>query len=329
MKISKPAIVAVISAMVLLPTLNSCKPKADANAPFPVRFAVLAPGVGTAYLEFAKEKGVFATKGIDLQLNYCLNGGNEGNAAIASGQIDAGSYGPPVLTAIVRGLKLKIISATTDTINTGSILAGGPNIKSVNDLRGKIVATTTKGMAPYQHTFTILEQYGITAKDVKLMPANGNLGVGMLKSGQADGAILSELDLAWAQKLGFAHPLDTSGKYLGSYQQMYVFASDKLLKENFDKAQKLQEAIVEANQIAQDSFPAYFSYVRQKYGQEYDSLSLDAYLRKNLKDNSHFTIYPNAVRNYMQLMVKWEDFKQSEVDAVTNEKLFDPRFVKF
>ena len=72
----------------------SCKDQAVKLEP--VRFAVLTPGVGTASLEFARDQGLFKKAGIDLQLKYFQGGGNEGNVAIAGGQIDAGNYGPPV-----------------------------------------------------------------------------------------------------------------------------------------------------------------------------------------------------------------------------------------
>jgi ABC-type nitrate/sulfonate/bicarbonate transport system substrate-binding protein len=293
-----------------------------------IRFAVLTPGIGTAYLEYARDNGVFSRNGIDLKLQYFLSGGNEGNAAIASGQIDAGTYGPPVLTAIVRGLKIKIIGSTSDTISDGSILAGRPSIKTVKDLRGKIIATTMKGMSPYQHAFTILEHHGLTAADVKLRPSNGNVGTQLLKAGQADAAILGELDLGIAQKMGFAHPLDTSGKYLGSYQSNFIFASHKFLDHKPDVVGNLVSALVEANHLAETEFEEYFKYVKKNYGKAYDSTDLRNYLIKtHAIKNLDFKVYPSAVRNYLQLMVKWGDFKQAEIDSLPDSRIYDLRFL--
>src|ERR1035437_4975669 len=141
-----------------------CKNSTDKSMEI-VRFAVLTPGVSTAVLEFAKDSGLFRKEGIDLQLRYFFGGGNEGNVAIAGGQVDLGSYGPPVYTAIVRGLKIKILAATTKPGHKGSILVGRPEIKRVEDLRGKVIATTTKSMSPYQQVQTILAAHGMNETD--------------------------------------------------------------------------------------------------------------------------------------------------------------------
>ncbi len=256
--------------------------------------------------------------GIDLKLQYFFGGGNEGNAAIASGQIDTGTYGPPVLTAIVRGLKIKIIGATSDTVSIGNILAARPYIKKVEDLRGKVIATTMKGMSPYQHVFIILEKHGLTAKDVHLRPAQGNIGLQLLKAGQADATTLSELDLAFAEKNGFAHPLDTSWKYLGTYQSGYIFVSQNLIDKRTDIVRNLIAAILESNQLASTSFDGYFSYVKEHYAKAYDSTQVRNYLKKSIDDRGLYcTVYPAAVRKYLQWMVKWGDFKQEEIDSLT------------
>jgi ABC-type nitrate/sulfonate/bicarbonate transport system substrate-binding protein len=321
---ARPAILLIL--IIAMMGLISCnKPKSSLTT---INFAVLSPGIGTAYLEFARDQGVFAKRNIDLKIQYFLGGGNEGNSAIASGQIDAGTYGPPVLTAIVRGLKIKIIGSTSDTISDGSILAGRPSIKKVEDLKGKVIATTTKGMSPYQHTFTILEHHGLKASDVLLRPAQGNVGMQLLKAGQADAAILGELDLGIALKNGFAHPLDTSGKYLGAYQSNFIFASQKLIDQKPAVVSELVSALVEANQLVTDDFERYFAYVKKTYGKAYDSTQLSNYLKKThgIK-NLDFRVYPSAVHRYLELMVKWEDFKQVEVDSLKDSRLYDLRFL--
>lgn len=311
--------------IMLLGFISCNKPKTSLVT---INFAVLSPGIGTAYLEFARNQGVFAKRNIDLKIQYFLGGGNEGNSAIASGQIDAGTYGPPVLTAIVRGLKIKIIGSTSDTISEGSILAGRPSIKKVEDLKGKVIATTTKGMSPYQHTFTILEHHGLKASDVLLRPAQSNVGMQLLRAGQADAAILGELDLGVAQRNGFAHPLDTSGKYLGAYQSNFIFASMKLIDQKPAVVSNLISALVEANQLVIDDFENYFAYVKKSYGKAYDSTQLRNYLKKTHRiKNLDFRVYPSAVHRYLDLMVKWEDFKKAEVDSLKDSRLYDLRFL--
>jgi hypothetical protein len=77
-----------------------------------------------------------------------------------------------------------------------------------------------------------------------------------------------------------------------------------------------------------DDFEGYFTYVRKTYGNAYDAADLRRYLKKTYdRRNKSFEVYPFAVRNYLKLMVKWEDFKQAEIDSISDSKLFDLAFL--
>jgi ABC-type nitrate/sulfonate/bicarbonate transport system substrate-binding protein len=293
----------------------------------PVRFAVLTPGVSTAVLEFARDSGLFRKNGIDVQLRYFFGGGNEGNVAIAGGQVDLGSYGPPVYTAIVRGLKIKILAATTKPGHKGSILVGRPEIKRVEDLRGKVIATTTKSMSPYQQVQTILAAHGMSETDFVLQPANGGSGFPLLKSGQVQATLLTELDLSLAEKGGFGHALDTSGKYLKDYQSAFLFGYGDFLQKKPEVAKAFVRTFFEARRYARDHFEDFQAYAREKYGKKYDSLAFRRTLLEAQKDWGDGAIDTGAVRTYLRYMVGWGDFKKIEVDTLQDKTLFDLRFL--
>jgi ABC-type nitrate/sulfonate/bicarbonate transport system substrate-binding protein len=292
-----------------------------------VRFAVLTPGVSTAVLEFARDSGLFRKSGIDVQLRYFFGGGNEGNVAIAGGQIDLGSYGPPVYTAIVRGLKIRILAATSRPAHKGSILVGRPEIKRVEDLRGKVIATTTKSMSPYQQVQTILAAHGMSETDFVLQPANGGSGFPLLKSGQAQATLLSELDLSLAEKGGFGHALDTSGKYLKDYQSSFIFGHQDFLRKKPEVAKAFVRTFFEARRFARDHFEDFQAYAREKYGKKYDSLAFRRTLLESQKDWGDGSVDTGAVRTYLRYMVGWGDFKKIEIDTLQDRTLFDLRFL--
>jgi ABC-type nitrate/sulfonate/bicarbonate transport system substrate-binding protein len=293
-----------------------------------VRFAVLSPGAATAVLEFGRDSGVFLKHGIALKIRYFYGGGNEGNAAIASGQLDAGAYGPPILTAIVRGLPIKIVAATAPPRARGSILAARPEIKSVAELKGKVLATSNRSMSPYQHAITILKAHGLGERDFKLLVANGSNSVQLLRTGQAQGAMLSELDLAFARTHGFAHGLDTSGKYLGDYQSSFIFASEGFLKDKPDLAARLLRAFFESREFACARPEAFFAYAYAKYGEKYDAeLYRESLVRAQEDWSMDGAIDASAVRLYLGYMVGWGDFRQSEVDSIPDNRLFDLSFL--
>lgn len=293
----------------------------------PVRFAVLTPGASTAPLEFARDQGLFKKAGIDLQLNYFQGGGNEGNVAIAGGQIDAGNYGPPVYTAIVRGLKIKILAATTKPGHKGSILVAAPSIKSVEELKGKVIATTNKSMSPYQHVQTILRAHGLSERDFVLQPSNGGSGFPLLKSGQVQATLLGELDLSLAEKGGFGHALDTSGKYLKDYQSNFLFGYVPFLEKKPELAKTFIRTFFESRTYAREHFEEFFAYARNKYGKKYDSLAFRQSLIEAQDEWGDGTIDTAAVRTYLRYMVGWGDFQKIEIDTLKDETLFDLRFL--
>lgn len=309
-----------------LALLGGCKEKKTAALEV-VRFAVLTPGTSTAPLEFAVEKGLFRDSGIDLQLKYFYGGGNEGNVAIAGGQIDFGSYGPPVFTAIVRGLKIRILAATSKPAHRGSILVAKPEFKSVKELKGKVIATTTKSMSPYQHVQTILEAHGIKETEFVLQPSHGGTGLQLLKSGQADATTLSELDLSIAEKGGFGHALDTSGKYLEDYQSSFLFGRKDVLESNPELARRFVGAFFESRRLAAANFEEFFAFARSKYGKKYDSIPFRKALLQAQEDWGDGSVDTTATRRYLRYMVAWGDFKPVEIDTLQDATLFDLRFL--
>jgi ABC-type nitrate/sulfonate/bicarbonate transport system substrate-binding protein len=293
-----------------------------------VRFAVLQPSLSTAYLELAKARGVFQRHGIDLQIRYFFGGGNEGNAAIISGQIDAGSYGPPALIGIVRGLPIRVVAAPPQPIGVGSWLVARKGIPTVEDLRGKVVASAAAGMSPYQHLLTILKAHGLTIHDVRHYVANGSTGLQVLQSGQADAAILGELDADWAKQQGFGHPLDNSGKYLGVFQSSSIFASLAFIQGKPDVLRALIAALLEARVYARDHFEEYYGFARARYGKKYDAGVLRAYLKRNLGEwKFDGAVNKKAVRRYYDDMVEWGDLKREEVDRLQDADIYDLRFL--
>lgn len=313
-------------AMVFLALTAGCESKLSTEL-VPIRFCVNA-GAATTLLEFARDSGLFRDSGIDLRLRY--GGGNQGNVSIASGDVDAGAYGSPLLTAIVRGLRIKLVAATAPPRNKGSILAARPDIKKVEDLRGKIVAGSGKGNGPYQQLMVILRAHGLEEGDFKFFPSVGMAGASstmqLLKTGQIDASLLGELDLALAESLGIAHPLDTSGKYQKIYQSSFVFVRQDVIDKDPETVRKLVGAFFDARRYAHDHFDEYFEYSYRKYGKSYPPEALRKSLRDAEADWGDGSVDTAAVHNALRAAVEWGDYKASEI-RIPDERFFDLRFL--
>jgi len=292
-----------------------------------VRFITFS-GSSATPLEYARDHGIFRDSGIDLQFVY--GGGSQGNVMIASKQVDAGAYGSPLLTAVIRGLKIKLIAASSPPRNVGSILVARPEIKRVEDLRGKTIAGSAKGNGPYQQLMVILRAHGIKEGDFKLFLSGGTAGssatIQLLKIGQVDAALLGGLDLALAQSQGIAYPLDTSGKYQKRYQSSFVFARQELIDEHPEVARRLLGAWLESRKYALAHFDDYCAYAYKRYGKAYPFEAFRTSTRNSMDEWGDGTIDTVAVHNALKYAVEWGDYKPEEIQ-IPDERFFDLRFL--
>lgn len=65
-------------------------------------------------------------------------------------------------------------------------VAADSSIESVEDLKGKVVCTQSKGNAAYKMTWKVLDAYGITEKDVNMNYVGFTDAVDLIKDGHAD-----------------------------------------------------------------------------------------------------------------------------------------------
>ena len=115
----------------------------SASAPVKVVIAYAAMNARLVPLWAAEEKGFFNKYGVDAQLVF-VRGAPTLNAAMVSGDIQLGyTGGTAVLGATVGGADLKILAVFTNRVTYD--LVARPNIKSLEDLRGKQVGVTSIG----------------------------------------------------------------------------------------------------------------------------------------------------------------------------------------
>jgi len=323
----RPQLALLLLALLIGVAVAGCHRKGNANTLKPIRFCVNA-GASTTLLEFAIEKGVFRDSGIDLRLRY--GGGSQGNVAIAAGDVDAGAYGSPLLTAVIRGLRIKLVAATAPPRNRGSVLAGRPEIRRVEDLRGKVIAGSGKGNGPYQQMMVILRAHGLREGDFKLFPSAGSAGASatlqLMKTGQVDAATFGELDLALAESQGIAHPLDTSGKYQQIYQSAFVFVHQDLIDRDSQTVRKLVGAFFDARRFASARFEEYCEYSRKKYGKAYPPDAFRRSLKNAEVEWGDGSIDTAAVHNALRSAVEWGDYKPEEI-RIPDDRFFDLRFL--
>ncbi len=138
-------------------------------------------------LRVAIAKGFFADEG--LEPNPVLMRGNIATVALANGDTDFALNITTALQGTLQGLGLKLVAV----LNTRPLfsLAVRPEIKSINDLKGKTFAVNAFGFTQAILTETQLQHLGLKKGDYRLIAAGGTEGrVAAMERNLAQGTLV-------------------------------------------------------------------------------------------------------------------------------------------
>jgi NitT/TauT family transport system substrate-binding protein len=154
-----------IYVLILLAILFSATTLWGAEA-FRVGFPSLATGFAPSWV--AADKGIWKKHGLDVELIF-LRGGARTVSALIGGSVDfiiGSDLG--VTTAIIQGAALTRVGVTTNTL--GYSMVSQPGLKTIRDLKGKIVGITPGRDAAYARVVKLLRDNGMDAsKDVTFL----------------------------------------------------------------------------------------------------------------------------------------------------------------
>src|SRR5690242_21054972 len=152
--------------LIFVGLLSFCNCDSASAEPFRVGFPSLATGFAPSWV--AADKGIWKKHGLDVELIF-LRGGSRTVSALLGGSVDfiiGSDLG--ATTAILQGAKLTRVGTTTNTL--GYSLVTQPGIKTVRDLKGKIIGITPGRDAAYARVVKLLRDNGMDAsKDVTFL----------------------------------------------------------------------------------------------------------------------------------------------------------------
>src|SRR5215467_12055104 len=131
-----------------------------------VGYPSLATGFAPSWV--TSDKGIWKKHGLGVELVF-LRGGSRTVSALIGGSVDF-IFGSDlgVTTAILQGASLTRVGVTTNTL--GYSLVTQPNVKTVRDLKGKIIGITPGRDADYARVVKLLRDNGMDAsKDVTFL----------------------------------------------------------------------------------------------------------------------------------------------------------------
>src|SRR5206468_3794189 len=186
MNMSKRILLTLFVAVILMaPLMSAQQPLQKTAINFPTRSGASWP------MFIAKEGGYYQKYGLDV--NLVFGAGTIGVAMIASGEAAmTNSSMEQALQASSRDPGSLVMMGST--LNRGQFaLMAAKGIGNVKELKGKRLAVSQIGDAPYNYTLALLAKFGLNARDVQWIPVgiDANARAVALSSGRADATLLT------------------------------------------------------------------------------------------------------------------------------------------
>jgi ABC-type nitrate/sulfonate/bicarbonate transport system substrate-binding protein len=200
-------------------------------------------------LRVAIAKGYFKEQGIGVEPVF-IRGGPAALAAMVSGDADFGSIGgaQAIIRARARGLDVSIIGSISNSVNYAVI--GAKGIKTVADLKGKIVGVTGAGAFSDFAVRTYLKKNALEPDKDVILRAVGNttMRAAALENGLVMAAPFSPEDAVRLTAKGF--PLIVNMSESLAIPQSILIARDTLLEKYPDTSKRFLKALILGIQLA-------------------------------------------------------------------------------
>jgi NitT/TauT family transport system substrate-binding protein len=194
-------------------------------------------------------RGFFKSQGLQIE-PILIRGGPAAIAALISGEVDFASIGgaQAVFRGKARGLDLAIVGCISSTTNY--ILLGSKPVRSVEDLKGKVIGITGAGTYSEFAMRAFLKKQNINPdKDVLLRAIGGTvLRAAALEKGMIAAAPFSTEDAVRLMKAGYPL-LNNFNESLGIPQNIIV-TRNEMLEKFPETSKRVLKAYIQGIQVA-------------------------------------------------------------------------------
>ncbi len=194
-----------------------------------VRFSTTGISISELPFKVAQVKGFWREEGLDVEA--ILIRGAVGMQALLGGSVDYTSASGSTIAAAVRGLPVKLVFISS--AKPQFELMSQPQIKSVQDLKGKIVGISSRGGSNDLMLQIILQKNGLAPnKDVTVIIVGAQEeSVIALRTGRIAAALITPPRNFMLQRDGF-NRIAYSGDYMSTYANGGIGLTDEKIKTN-------------------------------------------------------------------------------------------------
>ena len=212
-----------------------------------VRFAYPAKSLNYLPITMGRDKGMFQAEGIDLQM--VLVASTIQVAALTTGDIDFSGAQSQVMAGAARGLPVKVVGFLT--IKPSFWLMAKPEIKSMADLKGKIIGTTAIGSSTDTLARFLVSKNGLTPdREVAFIGTGTTANIlTAMKAGSVDAGVLSPPFNAMATQMGYR-----TLAYFGDYVEQSlsgVGTADRMIRERPELVKRMLVATIRSLRFIQ------------------------------------------------------------------------------
>ena len=197
----------------------------------------------TAAYWVAKDGGIFARYGLDIELIF-ISGSTRGIQSLIAGDVSfVGATGTAVINGKLAGGDIAIISSLTNTLPY--YIIGNPAIKSPENLKGKSAGVHIPGTAADFALRFALKRAGLSYKDIKAVTVGGSAArIAAVMSGQLDFTIVPEAEKIRGEQGGLKVIMDMA-KLNIPFQLTCTVTSKKMIRENPDTVRRMVKSTAE------------------------------------------------------------------------------------
>ena len=276
---------------------------------------------GSTSLPFviAEEKGFFKAEGVNaivviMQNQVVVNG-------VVARNVDYGGTFSNFIGAALSGLPVRIVMSAMD--GSDHYLVTSPNIKRVEDLKGKNFGISSFGGTPHSEAIMILRKHGMTEKDVTFLQIGGSASrFTAMESGAVQAAMLVPPFNNFAIKRGFNQLM--SFNEIMSIPLGGLAVHTQRMKEKPDEIVKMIKAVLKATDYIRTRKADILAFLEAKWGIKESDVRENIYRDMVGLFSRDGIASDETMKNVVQLV---RDTRKSKDDK-TMADIFDWSFAK-
>jgi NitT/TauT family transport system substrate-binding protein len=227
-----------------------------------VRFAYPAKSLNYLPITLGRDRGIFQTENIDLQM--ILIASTIQVAALTTGDIDFSGAQSQVMAGAARGLAVKVVGFLT--IKPSFWLMAKPEIKSLAELKGKIIGITAIGSSTDTLARFVVGKHGLMPdRDVAFLGTGTTANIlTAMKAGTVDAGVLSPPFNAFGKQLGYR-----TLAYFGDYVEQSLSGlgtSDKLIRDRSELVKRMLTATIKSLRFIQQRPADTIQFIAKEWG---------------------------------------------------------------